>query len=208
MYHGGNRDNRFTLIVNDDRRLIANNWNAKYFTKTPPVPIHSNKPNNDNNSKISSSARDDARNENALCSILTIVLNVCYLQSKTTIWYLCVWTVVLPFVPIPINFIRIMCRGLLSSWANHLYTCCCWITTVLHRFAGMKLSKWRLWFNFIFYIHSSKMSSIMQRNFDFKHMRQLAGLIASNKIGITMPEIICGKFAILTHSLLQNREKK
>lgn len=29
---------------------------------------------------------------------------------------------VLPFVPIPINFIRIMCRGLLSSWANHLYT--------------------------------------------------------------------------------------
>lgn len=40
---------------------------------------------------------------------------------QTTIWYLCVWTSPLPFVPIPINFIRIMCRGLLSSEADHLY---------------------------------------------------------------------------------------
>lgn len=39
--------------------------------------------------------------------------------------FMCFDRVVLPFVPIPINFIRIMCRGLLSSLANYVYRNLC-----------------------------------------------------------------------------------
>lgn len=129
---GGNRNTRFAPIVYDALSSNGKQLERELFAKTPPLKQIPQTYNTQTitvvvvvkasaaaaAASIESLSRQEMMHEmkmNALCSFSQSPSMYAICNPKPQYGIYAFRPFVLPFVPIPINFIRIMCRGLLSS---------------------------------------------------------------------------------------------
>lgn len=134
MYGGGNRNTRFAPIVYDALSSNSKQLEREIFAKTPPLKQISQTYNTQTitvvviveatttaataTTAMESLSRQEMMHEmkmNALSSFSQSPLMYAICNPKPQYGIYAFRPFLLPFVPIPINFIRIMCRGLLSS---------------------------------------------------------------------------------------------